>query len=88
MQQQRLFTILMGINQLKTIHERNDHRYVGSPGAATLNLSKKTVNKVECLEDSKDEEDDMSEISNLSREALIDLIRKQNNNKMGTLSQK
>ena len=35
-----------------------------------------------CLEDSEYEEDDMSEISNLSREALIDLIRKQNNNKM------
>ena len=35
-----------------------------------------------CLEDSKDEEDDMSEISNQSREALIDLIRKQNKNKM------
>ena len=37
-----------------------------------------------CIEDSKDEEDDMSEISNISREALIDLIRKQKNNKMGS----
>ena len=35
-----------------------------------------------CLEDSEDEEDNISEISNLSREALIDLIRKQKNNKM------
>ena len=26
---------------VETIHERNDHRYVGSPGAATLDLSKK-----------------------------------------------
>ena len=60
----------------------NDHRYVGLPGAATLDLSKKPINKVVCLEDSEDEEDDMSEISNLSREALIDLIRKQKNNKM------
>ena len=34
------------------------------------------------LENSEDKEDDMSEISNLSREALIDLIRKQRNNKM------
>ena len=37
-----------------------------------------------CLEDSEDEEDGMSEISNLSREALKYLIRKQNNNKMGS----
>ena len=37
-----------------------------------------------CLEDSEDEEDNISEISNLSREALIDLIRKQKNNKMGS----
>ena len=37
-----------------------------------------------CLEDSEDEEDDRSEISNLSREALKDLIRKQKNNKMGS----
>ena len=50
------------------------------PGAATLDLSKKAGKKVVCLEDSEDEEDNMSEISNLSREALIDLIRKQNNN--------
>ena len=57
-------------------------------GAATLDLSKKPRNKVVCLEDSKDEEDDMSEISNLSREALIDLIRKQNNNKMGSFPKK
>ena len=26
---------------VKTIHKRNDHRYVGSPGAATLDLNKK-----------------------------------------------
>ena len=52
---------------VKTIHERNDHRYAGSPGAETLDLSKKARNKVEYLEDSEDEEDDMSEISNLSR---------------------
>ena len=37
-----------------------------------------------CLEDSEDKEDDMSEIFNLSREALIDLIREQKNNKMGS----
>ena len=30
---------------VKTIHERNDHRYVGSPGAATLDLSKKARKK-------------------------------------------
>ena len=73
-----------GDQSVKTIHERNDHRYVGSPGAATLDLSKKSRKKVECLEDSEDKEDDMSEISNLSREALIDLINKQKNNKMGS----
>ena len=28
-----------GGQSVKTIHERNDHRYVGSPGAATLDLS-------------------------------------------------
>ena len=54
------------------------------PGAATLDLSKKARKKLVCLEDSKDEEDDMSELSNLSREALLDLIRKQKNNKMGS----
>ena len=37
-----------------------------------------------CLEDSEYEEDDMSENSNISREALIDLICKQKNNKMGS----
>ena len=57
---------------------------MGLPGAATLDLSKKLGGKVVCLEDSKYEEDDMSEISNLSREALIDLIRKKKNNKMGS----
>ena len=56
---------------------------MGSPGEATLDLSKKARKKVVCLEDSKDEEDNMSEISNLSREALIDLIHKQKNNEMG-----
>ena len=35
----------------------------------------------------EDEEDDMSEISNLSREALIELIRKQKNSKMGSYPQ-
>ena len=64
--------------------QRNDHCYVGSPGAATLDLIKKARKKVVCIEDSKDEEDDMSEISNLSREALIYLIRKQNNIKIGS----
>ena len=37
-----------------------------------------------CLEDSEDEEHDMSEISNLSREALIDRICKQKNNNLGS----
>ena len=32
---------LDGGKYVKTIHEINDHRYVGSPGAATLDLSKK-----------------------------------------------
>ena len=62
---------LDGEQSVKTIHERNDHRYVGSPGAATLDLSKKARKKVVYLEDSEDEEDDMSEIFNLSKEALI-----------------
>ena len=68
---------------MKKIHESNNHRYIGSPGVATLDLSKKPRKKVVCLEDSENEEDDMSESSNLSREALIYLIHKQNNNKMG-----
>ena len=42
---------LDGDQSVKTIHERNNHRYVGSPGAATLDLSKKARNKVEYLED-------------------------------------
>ena len=63
--------------QIRIIDARNDHCYVGSPGAATLDLIKKARKKVVCIEDSEDEEDDMSEISNLSREALIYLIRKQ-----------
>ena len=53
-----------------------------------LDLSKKARKKVVCLEDSEDEEDNMSEISNLSREVLIDLIRKQNNNKMSSYPKK
>ena len=48
---------LDGEQSVKTIHERNDHRYVGLPGAATLDLSKKSRKKVVCLEDSEDEED-------------------------------
>ena len=32
---------LDGGKLVRKIHERNDHRYVGSPGAATLDLSKK-----------------------------------------------
>ena len=42
---------------------------------------------VVCIEDSEDEGDDMSEISNLSREALLELICKQKNNKMGSYPQ-
>ena len=30
-----------GDQSVKKIHERNDHHSVGSPGAATLDLSKK-----------------------------------------------
>ena len=66
---------LYGEQYEKTFHKRNDHCYVGSPGAATLDLSK-NQEKIVFLEDYEDEEDDMSEVSNLSREALIDLIRK------------
>ena len=36
---------LDGEQSVKTIHEINDHRYVGSPGAATLDLSKKARKK-------------------------------------------
>ena len=32
---------LNGEQSVKTIHERNDHHYVVSPGAATLDMSKK-----------------------------------------------
>ena len=42
---------LDGEQHVKKIHERNDHRYVGSPGAATLDLSKKARKKVVRLED-------------------------------------
>ena len=56
------FYDLDGYQSVKTIHERNDYCYVGSPGVATLDLSKKARKKVVCLEESKDEEDDMSEI--------------------------
>ena len=75
---------LDGEQSVKKNHERNYHRYVGSPGAATLDMSKKARKKVVCLEDYEDEEDDMSESSNLSRVGIIDLIRKQKNNKMGS----
>ena len=51
-------------------------------------MRKKERKKVVCLEDSEDEEDDMSEITNLSREELIDLICKQKNNKMGSYPKK
>ena len=60
-QLQRLFTILMGGNQLKK-YERNDHRYVGSPGAATLDISKKGSKHVVDIECSGYKEDDMSAI--------------------------
>ena len=36
---------LDGEKYVNTIHEINDHRYVGSPGAATLDLSKKARKK-------------------------------------------
>ena len=62
---------------VKNIHERNDHRYLGSPRAATVDLSHKVRKNFICVEDSEDEENDMIEISNLSREAVIDLISKQ-----------
>ena len=83
LQHQRLSTIYME-KSVKTIYERNDPCYVGLPGAATLDLSKKARKKVLCLEDSEDEEDDMSKISNLSRKALIDLILKKKKKKMGS----
>ena len=35
------FYDLDGYQSIIKIHERNNHRYVGSPGAATLDLSKK-----------------------------------------------
>ena len=41
---------LDGEKSVKTIHERNYHRYVRSPGAATLDLSKKARKKVVFLE--------------------------------------
>ena len=36
---------LYGEQSEKTIHDRNDHRYLGSPGAATLDMSKKARKK-------------------------------------------
>ena len=32
---------LDGVQPVKTIHERNNHSYIGLPGAETLDLSKK-----------------------------------------------
>ena len=40
------------------------------------------------IDGSKDEEDDMSAISNLSREALMEFIRKQKKKKMGSYPKK
>ena len=40
---------LDGVQPVKTIHERNNHRYVGSSRAATLDLSKKARKKVVCV---------------------------------------
>ena len=42
--QEVLYDLDMG-QSVKTIHERNDHRYVGLSGAATLDLSKKARKK-------------------------------------------
>ena len=53
---------LDGYQSVKKINESNDRHYVGLTGAATLDLSKKARKKVVCLENSKDEEDDTSEI--------------------------
>ena len=41
---------LDGGQLVRKIHERNDHRYVGSPGAATLDLSKKGSKQVMDIE--------------------------------------
>ena len=73
-----------GGKSVETIHERNDHRYVGSPGVARIDISKKVSKQVVDLEGSENEEDDMITISNLSREAIMDLICKQNKNKTGS----
>ena len=53
---------LDGEPSVKIIHERNDHQYVGSPGAATLDLIKKGSKQGVELEGSTDKEDDMRTI--------------------------
>ena len=75
---------LDGEQSVKTIHERNDSRYVGSPGAVKLDLSRKEKQQVVDIDSSGDEEDDMSALSTLSKEALLDLIRKQKKKKTGS----
>ena len=46
---------LDGEQSVEKFLERNDHQYVGSPGAAPLDLSKKRSKQVVDLEASKDE---------------------------------
>ena len=75
---------IYGEQSVKTIYERNYHRYLGSPGAETLDISNKVIKQVVDIEGFKDKEDDISAISDLSREALMDLIFKQKKNKTGS----
>ena len=53
---------IYGEQSVKTVHERNDNQCIGSPGAATLGISKKGSKQVVDIEGSKDEEDNISAI--------------------------
>ena len=61
---------LDGDNSVRTLHERNDSRYAGSPGAPIIDLSDKEVVQVDT------EEDDMSVMTNLSLLSNRELIER------------
>ena len=65
-----------GEQSVKTIHERSGKGYKGTPGAETLDLGSKTRDRT-VIDVDLDVGDSLSQVSNMSREELIALVKQQ-----------
>ena len=65
-----------GEQSVKTIHERPGKGYEGTPGADKLDLGSKARDKT-VIDVDLDGDDGLSQVSNMSREELIALVKQQ-----------